>query len=133
LYDKNKTTLVAYPVGKAGAFTIPDGVTSIRYWAFCYCSKLTNVNIPDSVTSIGNGVFYSTNLTSITIPESVTSIVAMAFSNCFGLTSVTFEGTISSDDFDASAFDNDLKIAYLAGGKGTYTRVSGGTEWTKQP
>jgi len=57
----------------------------------------------------------------------------MAFSNCFGLTSVTFEGTISSDDFDASAFDNDLKIAYLAGGKGTYTRVSGGTEWTKQP
>jgi len=27
----------------------------------------------------------------------------------------------------------DLDTKYLAGGIGTYTRASGGTEWTKQP
>jgi len=27
----------------------------------------------------------------------------------------------------------DLRVKYLAGGLGTYTRASGGTVWTKQP
>ena len=32
-------------------------VTSIGYSAFAYCSSLTSVTIPNSVTSIGNGAF----------------------------------------------------------------------------
>ena len=42
---------------------IPDSVTSIGNYAFYNCSSLTSINIPDSVTSIGGDAFYGcTNL-----------------------------------------------------------------------
>ena len=40
---------------------IPDSVTSIGDSAFSRCSSLTSVTIPDSVTSIGDGAFYGCN------------------------------------------------------------------------
>ena len=78
------------------SITIPDSVTSIGYAAFSYCRSLTSITIPDSVTSIGSHAFYNcTSLTSITIPDSVTSIGDSAFSNC-GLTSITIPGSVTS-------------------------------------
>ena len=59
LYNKNKTTLVAYPKGKtAVSFTIPNSVTSIEDYAFENCTNLTNVIIPNTVTSIGERAFH---------------------------------------------------------------------------
>jgi len=67
---------------------IPNSVTSIGDLAFRYCSSLTSVTIPNSVTSIGNSAFTScSGLTSITIPNSVTSIGSYAF-NCENLATV---------------------------------------------
>ncbi|GHT20678.1 hypothetical protein AGMMS4957_08270 [Bacteroidia bacterium] len=43
MYNKNKTTLVRYPEGKQGAFTIPNSVTSIEQYVFSGCSGLTSV------------------------------------------------------------------------------------------
>ena len=37
---------------------IPDSVTSIGNYAFCDCSSLASITIPDSVTSIGDYAFY---------------------------------------------------------------------------
>ena len=55
---------------------------------------VTELVIPDSVTSIGATAFYGcTGLTSITIPDSVTSIGYYAFAGCTGLKSITFTGT----------------------------------------
>lgn len=89
LFNKDKTTLIYWPRGKTGSYTIPDGVTAIGDYAFYCNSKLTSVTIPSSVTSIGESAFqHCTGLTSITIPNSVTSIVNLAFWDCDSLTIV---------------------------------------------
>ncbi|MDE6824758.1 MAG: leucine-rich repeat domain-containing protein, partial [Duncaniella sp.] len=68
---------------------IPNSVTSIGDLVFCGCSSLTNIEIPSSVTVIGEGAFYyCPTLTNIEIPSSVTSIGNSAFYNCEKLTSV---------------------------------------------
>ena len=59
---------------------IPDGVTSISSNAFRGCTGLTSVNIPNSVTSIGNDAFSGPNLLSVTIGSGVLSIGNNAFS-----------------------------------------------------
>ena len=69
--------------------TIPDSVTSIGSFAFYNCISLKSIIIPNSVTSIGGGAFRDCkSLTSVTIPNSVTSIGERAFYECYNLTSV---------------------------------------------
>ena len=54
----------------------------------------TDITIPDSITSIGDYVFYNCdNLISITIPDSVTDIGNCAFWRCNSLTDVYYNGT----------------------------------------
>ena len=43
--------------GTLTAYTIPNGVTSIRSYAFAYLHSLESVTIPESVTHIGNDAF----------------------------------------------------------------------------
>ncbi len=102
LFNKNNTTLIQYPCGKQGAYTIPDSVTSIGSSAFLECASLTSITIPDSVTSIGSDAFRGcVSLTSITIPDSVTSIRSRAFLDCYSLTSITIPNSVTSIGEDA--------------------------------
>ena len=78
-------------------YTIPDSVTSIGNDVFFGCTSLTSVTIPDSVTSIGEVAFGEcTSLTSVTIPNSVTSIGGHAFTGCTSLTSITIPNSVTS-------------------------------------
>lgn len=73
---------------------IPDSVTEIGGGAFLYCERLESVRLPKGITVIKGGVddegtFYGcSSLTDISIPESVTSIERLAFSGCKSLSSI---------------------------------------------
>ena len=76
--------------------TIPNSVTYIFSSAFSRCSGLTTVTIGNSVTYIGNSAFEDcSGLTTVTIPNSVTSIDRYAFWDCSGLTSVTIGNSVT--------------------------------------
>lgn len=58
--------------------------------------EITTLEIPTSVTSIGNHAFYGCNgLTSVEFPSNLSSIGDWAFSNCSGLTSVDLPSSIT--------------------------------------
>jgi hypothetical protein len=102
LFNKDKTTLVICPGGKAGNYVIPNSVTTFDTWTFAGCSGLTEVTIPNSVTTIGDGTFEGcTGLTEVTIPNSVTAIGNYAFYGCTGLTEVTIPNSVTTIGYDA--------------------------------
>ena len=59
-------------------------VTHIEKWGFSSCLQVTNIEIPSSVTSIGDSAFFNCQiLTQINIPSNVTSIGNGVFSGCY--------------------------------------------------
>ena len=125
-----RNNLATYGIANTGDVTIPsvvtdsDGtkhkVTSIGVSAFNGCSRLDSIEIPNSVTSIGDEAFSytpwlaakkaenplvivnnilidgSTASGDITIPDSVTSIGGHAFYGCFRLTSIIIPNSVTS-------------------------------------
>lgn len=51
----------------------------------CGCSSLTSINVPDSVTSIGEQTFCDTGLTSFRVPSQIESIGREVFQGCANL------------------------------------------------
>lgn len=89
LFDKTKTSLIAYLSSRREAYTIPDFTISIGNYAFDYCNGLTDIIIPASVVSIGVG----------------------AFDYCFGLTSITANSDIPISLGDSSSvFGENVKL-----------------------
>ena len=114
LLTRDGLMLISAP-GNLTNVTIPDGVTSIGDYAFSSCSGLASVTIPDGVTGIGDFAFSGcSGLTDVTIPDSVTTIGDYAFNGCSGLTNVTFPSSLQGFRSDY-LFTTDGYIA--SGGK----------------
>ena len=60
-------------------------VTAIGERAFCECSNLTSVKLPNTILAIGNYAFYYTSIADIVIPASVESLGDYALNNLNGL------------------------------------------------
>ena len=92
-----------YNCSQLTSIEIPDSVTDIGDYAFYNCEGLTSITIPDGVTRIGDYAFYNCEgLTSITIPDGVTRIGDHVFYNCDGLTNVEIPDSVT--DIGDSAF-----------------------------
>jgi len=75
---------------------LPNTITAIGDYAFYNCSGLTNIDLTSTVTSIGSNAFYNcTNLTNINLPNTITAIGDYAFHNCSGLTSLNLPNITS--------------------------------------
>ena len=97
LFDKAQTTLIQYPGGKSGDYTIPGSVTNIQVDAFYDCEGLTSVTLPPSVTTISD----------------------YAFQNCIHLSHALFAGAAPS--MASYPFDNNdpgFTVYYLNGQSG---------------
>lgn len=79
--------------------TIPNSVTSIGNGAFYNCDYITQIIFEENsvVESIGNYTFYGCGrLTDIIIPNSVTNIGENAFENCVSLINVTIPDSVTN-------------------------------------
>ena len=95
LFDKSQTTLLQYPCGLGGSYTVPDSVTDIGDYAFAGCAGQTSVIIGSGVTNIGD----------------------YAFASCASLMAILLEGNAPSGD--ATVFSGDTgPVYYLAGTTG---------------
>jgi len=108
---------------------IPASVTSIGNYAFDGCTGVSSIVIPEGVTSIGSHAFDGcTGVSSIVIPESVTSIGEGAFEGT-RITSATLPTTAI-----ASIPKDNLQTVVINGGvwieKGAFSRCSSLTSIT---
>lgn len=78
--------------------TVTIGNAAVVYDnAFSYCSSLTQVNLPETLTSIGENAFYNcASLSQIELPSSLTNIAQSVFSSCSALESIVIPSSVTS-------------------------------------
>ena len=96
-YSKDGRKLLEAPGELSGAYSVKEGTKIICDSAFWYCSSLSEIVIPSSVTSIGDSAFYGCNsLSEIVIPSSITSIGDSAFYGCNSLSGIVIPSSVTS-------------------------------------
>ena len=84
-------------ISKDTHINIPNSVTHIGDEAFSRCEALQSINIPDSVTHIGNSAFWGREaLQKINIPNSVNHIGNYAFSGCEALQNINIPNSVTN-------------------------------------
>ena len=105
--------------------TIPNTITSIGSYSFNGCAGLINITIPDSVVSIGTWAFNNcTGLTSVTVSSNLTNISKATFFNCKELTCITLPSSITNIDSYAFSFCSNLKDIYYGGTQAQWNNIS---------
>lgn len=105
----------------SGSVTIPDAISyngesfpvkEIEKSAFYNCKQLTSINLPNTITTIGNSAFeYCYKLASIVIPNSVTKIEDYTFLHCEELASVTLPAALT--EIGDNAFKRCYKLSSI--------------------
>ena len=97
LFNKTKTELIKYPIGKENTeYEIPDGTKAIAKHAFAKNSYLEGINIPDSINEISDAAFAEcSSLVSASLPDSVNEISYDLFRECSSLKNVVIPDSIT--------------------------------------
>lgn len=89
LYNKDMSELKVYPAEKKGdVYVFPDTVTAIGSRAFAMTTHLEKVDIPQTVTNIGYGVFKGSSVEEVRLPDGITEVGENMFSGCTQLRNV---------------------------------------------
>jgi hypothetical protein len=115
VFNKLQTTLIAFPPGVVGAYTVPSNVNTIGVKAFFTADKITRVTFPATLTSVGSSAFESCSalLEAIFTGDAPTSIGANAFILNAMEFSIYYLGT--SQNF-STPFWNDYPAELFNGG-----------------
>lgn len=96
LYNNDKTSLIAFPNGIGGEFTVPDGVTTISAYAFSGAYKLTKVNMYNTVSAILESAFQGCfGLAQIRLSDNLAVLGKNALANCFELRELHLPASLS--------------------------------------
>lgn len=124
LFTKDMTTVVGYPVAKAGEeYNLPETVRVIGNSAFRNNKNLKTVNLNSALENIGTYTFESSNIESIKITENVTTIGFSVFYNCKKLEKVYMGTNVRT--IEDWAFDDSLKYIYFDGSQNDWYSISG--------
>lgn len=102
LFNGDATSIVWFPIGKKGEYSLPVSVTSVGTYAFQYCS-ISRFSLPEGVSSLGMGAFLHSGVEEVHLPSTLRSIPTSAFQYCEKLKEV-YIGS-ATDQVSAYAFD----------------------------
>ena len=109
---------------------IPSTITTIGNCAFMSCTQLTDVVVPNSVTSIGYQAFMScSHLESVTLGSGLTSIQFYTFKSCPLLTSITCLATVPPEISSNTFTDGQYSSATLYVPRGTKSTYQETYNW----
>lgn len=103
-------TYAFYYCDNVESIQFPNGLKKIGGSAFDGLTKLTEINIPSTVTSIGPYAFASTNIERLVLPEGLTELRQAAFAYCHNLEYVYLPSTLTSFDFLNSYYQGCEKL-----------------------
>ncbi|MBR5157744.1 MAG: leucine-rich repeat domain-containing protein [Clostridia bacterium] len=98
VYNKNKDTLIMYPMGKkTEEYTVSDSVKTIAANAFANGENLKRLVIPEGITTIKERAFENnTGLESVKFPQSLTTIENVAFGNCTAIKAIELPDNLTT-------------------------------------
>ena len=97
LFNKDASTLIKFPMAKAGDYTVPDGVMIIDDGAFYRAADVTSITMPDSVTTVGSNAFNNCGgLQSIKLSGNLQTIGEYAFEGCGNVKTLELPKTLNT-------------------------------------
>ena len=150
LFTKDKTSLLLYPCGREGDYTVPEGTEKIEAFAFSDVQKLGKVKIAKSVTTIGpsafkgakilkeidfqettkletigDHAFQNTKLEKVTIPASVKKLEGASFADIETLKEVHFATGCQLEELSGNLFQNAKNLTKVVfDGTNKLTKIS---------
>lgn len=126
LYDKGNSSIVLVPKCVKGVVNVAEGTTTISERAFAYCQEITQINLPDTVTSVGQYAFLATNITSMSFPDSVKTIGDNVFSKCTNLNLVHIGKDVTNINNMFGGLEISLDTLTVSADNATYKSVNNG-------